>query len=173
MPKTMYFIKVQMADGSYEYKQITGKEFYSLVSTEEGKRRRFIRMAGDDQSDVPTIVIEATEEQYRKWRREYDAERYKTHKQEYSEVSYEWVREEIEEPEGGTDPQEYVIVREIADRIREVYRELDDKDKQIFSMRFIQSQAVPTTKIAKELGMTRTSVSRRVKKIQEMILKRL
>ncbi len=44
MPKTMYFIKVRMADGSYEYKQITGREFYSLVSTEEGKRRRFIRL---------------------------------------------------------------------------------------------------------------------------------
>lgn len=173
MPKTMYFIKVQMADRTNEYKQITGKEFYSLVRTEKGKKRRFIRLAGDDQSDEPTIVIETTEDQYRKWRSEYDAERYNNHKRKYLDISYEWIRDEVEEPEGGIDPQEYVIGREIADRIREVYRELDEKEKKIFSMKFIQNPPVSTTKIAEDLGMTRTSVSRRVKKIQELILKRL
>ena len=62
---------------------------------------------------------------------------------------------------------------EIAERIREVYRELDEKDKQIFSMSFVVSPKMTISKIADELGMSRTTVSRRVKKIQEKILKRL
>ena len=173
MAKTVYYIKVRMADGEEEYKQITGKDFYSLVSTEEGKKRCFVKLPGDENADVPTVVIETTKEQYREWRREYDAERYKNHNQQYSEVSYERIYEELEETVGGTDPQGFVIGMEIADRIREVYRDLDEKDKQIFSKRFIKNPRMTKNQIAKELGMTRSSVSRRVKKIQEMILRRL
>ena len=71
------------------------------------------------------------------------------------------------------DPQEYVIGLEIADRIRDVYRELNETDKQIFSKSFVESPKKTISKIADELGMSRMAVSRRVKKIQEKILKRL
>jgi RNA polymerase sigma factor (sigma-70 family) len=90
----------------------------------------------------------------------------------YSSIDEDFY-EELEETVGGTDPQEFVIGMEIADRIREVYRDLDEKDKQIFSKRFIKNPRMTKSQIAKELGMTRSSVSRRVKKIQERILRGL
>ena len=132
-----------------------------------------VRLEGDDSIESPTIVIETTKEQYRKWRKEYDAERYKVNNYKPSEVPSDRIHEEIGQLEGGIDPQEYVIGMEIAERIREVYRELDEKDKQILSMSFMASPKMTISKIADELGMSRTTVSRRVKKIQEKILKRL
>jgi RNA polymerase sigma factor (sigma-70 family) len=173
MARTVYYIRSHEADGTNEYTQITGTEFYSLVSTEEGKKRCFIRLVEEDSSDAPTIVIETTKDQYNKWRRDYDAERYKIHNKSYTEISYDGIREEIEEPVGGMDPQEYVIGLEIADRIRDVYRELNETDKQIFSKSFVESPKKTISKIADELGMSRMAVSRRVKKIQEKILKKL
>ena len=77
-------------------------------------------VGGDDYIEAPTIVIEATKEQYRKWRKEYDSERYKINNYKPSEVPCDRICEEIEQLEGGIDPQEYVIGMEIAERIREV-----------------------------------------------------
>lgn len=62
------------------------------------------------------------------------------------------IREEVEEPEVGTDTQEYVIGMEIADRIQEVHRELDEKDKQIFSMRFIKTRRCWPLRLPKSWG---------------------
>ena len=39
MARTVYYVWSHAADGTNEYKQITGTEFYSFVSTEEGKKR--------------------------------------------------------------------------------------------------------------------------------------
>ena len=53
MARTVYYIRSHEADGTNEYTQITGTEFYSLVSTEEGKKRCFIRLVEEDSSDAP------------------------------------------------------------------------------------------------------------------------
>ena len=172
MARMVYFIKVRNPDGSSEYRQISGRDFYSLVNTDGGKKRFFEKLEGDSDG-LPTILIESSEEQYRKWRTEYDGKRYSHRRKKYLEIPYGAVLEMLDKPDDGTDPQEYVIGMEVADRIRGVYRELDEKDKWIFQQRFIREPKMPIYKVAKELGMATKTVRKRQKKIQEKILKAL
>ena len=166
MARMEYCVKVLDADGKYEYKQISGKEFYALVNSDEGKKRRFVRLVGSKSEDLPTIMIEATDDQYREWRKEYDDSRRLKQSGKHCEVSYERIRFCLDDPEGGIDPLECVIGMEVADRIREVYRELGEKDKIIFKYRFMYSPRMSISAISKEVGVNRKTVSRRVKRIQ-------
>ncbi|MDR1754634.1 MAG: hypothetical protein LBR74_07000 [Eubacterium sp.] len=54
-----------------EWTELTGKEFLALVRSPEMKSRYFIKLDSACESDS-RIVMEATENEYRKWRKEKD-----------------------------------------------------------------------------------------------------
>jgi hypothetical protein len=71
--KTIYLIwKNPLCKGIRpEWREITGKEFLSLVRSPEGKKRYFIRLLNtDDSSNDSVIVMETTKIQYLDWKRE-------------------------------------------------------------------------------------------------------
>jgi len=71
MKKTYLVWKDPACSGvSPEWQEITGGEFYTLVSSPEGKNRRFITLPDVDDDSDGVIVMEATEEKYRDWKRE-------------------------------------------------------------------------------------------------------
>ena len=54
-----------------DWQEITGKQFYSLVSSPEGKNRYFVKLASTDQGGGDgTIIMEATQADYIEWKRE-------------------------------------------------------------------------------------------------------
>jgi hypothetical protein len=73
--KTTYLVWKDPACGGTnpEWQEISGKEFYALVSTDKGRKRRFVRLfSTEPDSSDGDIVMEATAEEYRKWRKEKD-----------------------------------------------------------------------------------------------------
>lgn len=59
-----------------EWLELTGREFFALVSRSENKMRRFIKLDNSICSEADVIFIEATEPQYRKWRSENSHHKY-------------------------------------------------------------------------------------------------
>ena len=56
---------------SPDWQEITGKQFYNLVSSSAGKDRFFVKLASTDQDGGDgTIVMEATQADYAEWMRE-------------------------------------------------------------------------------------------------------
>ena len=90
--KTKYLIwKKPSCDGiNPQWQDITGEEFYSLVSSPEAKGRYFVKLQSinEDGSDG-IIVMEATKEEYVTWRKEKDHSDYiQEHCGGYAQVSY-------------------------------------------------------------------------------------
>jgi hypothetical protein len=74
MTKKYYIWKDPNCAGvDIEWLELTGKEFYALLKHPESKTRHFIRLGNDISLEADIIYIEATEEQYRDWRREQNA----------------------------------------------------------------------------------------------------
>ena len=55
------------------WQELTGREFFALVNAPENKGRRFVKLYGasEDGSDGD-IVMESTDDEYRRWRKEKD-----------------------------------------------------------------------------------------------------
>lgn len=58
------------------WKEVTGKEFFALMKLPENRGRRFVRLGNDVCQDADIITLEATEEDYAKWRQEQNATDY-------------------------------------------------------------------------------------------------
>ena len=73
--KTTYFVwKDPFCNGiNPEWQELTGQEFLAFIRLDENKKRRFIKLysASEDSSDGD-IMIEATSEEYKKWRKDKD-----------------------------------------------------------------------------------------------------
>jgi DNA-directed RNA polymerase specialized sigma subunit len=98
--KTIYFIwKDPSCNGiNPKWEKITGQKFYFLVRSPEGKGRFFIKLDGTDKNgDDRRIVIEATKNEYVKWRKEKDHSDYVQEQQQNSGfqfVSYQYLDSE-------------------------------------------------------------------------------
>lgn len=55
------------------WKELSGKEFFTMVKRPENKGRRFIRLGNDICPDADIIILEATEAEYIAWKREKNA----------------------------------------------------------------------------------------------------
>lgn len=68
--KTIYLIRAgKSEDGSPVWRELTGKEFFQFVHSDEGRKRRFIEMMPEFREES-RIVVEATEEQLSDWEKE-------------------------------------------------------------------------------------------------------
>jgi hypothetical protein len=98
--KTIYFIwKDPSCNGiNPEWEKITGQRFYFLVRSPEGNGRFFIKLNSTDKNgDDRRIVIEATKNEYVKWRKEKDHSDYIQEQQKNSGfqfVSYQYLDSE-------------------------------------------------------------------------------
>lgn len=73
-----YFVWKDPACGGadIEWTELSGQEFYAMMSKPENKCRRFIRLGNDICSEDDVLTIEATETEYRDWKREQNAHEY-------------------------------------------------------------------------------------------------
>jgi hypothetical protein len=118
MMKTTYLVWKDPSCGGItpDWQEITGKEFYALVNTDEGKQRRFVRLFSTelDGSDGE-LVMEATAEEYRKWKKDKRHSEYlRDINPGYKEVSYHAM-----ESEDGTFGEE--LLRDEDSDVESVY----------------------------------------------------
>jgi len=88
--KTTYLVwKNPSCDGiNPDWLEITGRAFYALVNSPEGKKRHFIKLDSSSEDDG-RIVLEATENEYRKWRKEQHRREYLRNVDPgYTQISY-------------------------------------------------------------------------------------
>lgn len=52
-----------------EWIEIDGKQFAEMMKLPENRKRHFLRFTGEPYGEAETLLIEATEEQYRAWKR--------------------------------------------------------------------------------------------------------
>lgn len=77
MKKTVYLIKRRILDEQDEKLiEVTGEEFNQLIKSLTGEKKYFIRLTNDIAYESDEIFIEVSRDEYKKWRKEYDAHRH-------------------------------------------------------------------------------------------------
>ena len=59
-----------------EWIEMTGEEFYAFISKDENKKRRFIVLNNRICEDADVIIMEANEEEFLRFQKEYDHAKY-------------------------------------------------------------------------------------------------
>ena len=70
MKKKIYLAKVNHKTANHRLSEISGSEFYRIVSDLEGERRYFIRLTDDLDFECAEILIEVPKEEYLAWKKE-------------------------------------------------------------------------------------------------------
>ena len=88
MSKTTYLIKKNPTTRKEEteWLELSGKEFYALLQSKEGKGRYFIHLTDDVDYEAGEIYIEADQEEYKAWKKEQNAHQYLKRQQEKVEI---------------------------------------------------------------------------------------
>jgi len=174
--KTTYFIwKNPLCGGiNPEWQEITGQAFYALVKSHEGRNRRFVKLPstnGDGSDGV--IVMESTEIEYRKWRKE---KRHTEYLQKvnpgYKQVSYHALESDDgcygEELIGDIDiSYDEIELSMLRERLQVALKSLSENDMLLIDLFYRQNKKQP--EIAEMLGITQQAVSKKLKSVLEKL----
>ena len=70
MKKTIYLAQASLSEDG-RLVEITGREFYDIVTSVLGEKRYFVRLTDDIDYEGTEIIIEAPKDYYNEWRKEY------------------------------------------------------------------------------------------------------
>jgi DNA-directed RNA polymerase specialized sigma subunit len=171
--KTTYLVWKDPACGGInpEWQEISGKAFYALVSTDEGRKRRFVRLFSTepDGSDGE-IVMEATAEEYRRWRKEKDHGDWVREGQDavgYKVVSYHAMEtgdgcfgEELLRDENG-DVETECFKRLDAEDVRAALDLLSEEEQRMAAYFFLAAEPGSERDYAKLTGIPRKTINDR------------
>ena len=169
--KTTYWIwKNPHCNGvNPDWKEINGREFYTLVNTPENKGRRFVKLPKTEENECD-IVMESTETEYVKWKKEKnhaDYLRSQEHEISYQVISYHAIEssdgcfgEEIMRDENCNIESECFKKFEREAVIKAIAR-LSDDERNIIDYFYLSGKQGSERDFAEKTGITKSSVNRR------------
>ena len=150
-----------------EWIEMTGKEFYRFTSRPENAGRRFIVLDDRFNEGADIITIEANEEEYQKWKKEYDHQRY-LDKLEleretvslydaismYEELSYEDVISDED-----VNVEETILRQATNNSFRTVLSQLDEQERKWLEFLFLTNRLLTESQISAKYGIPQTTLN--------------
>ena len=154
-----------------DWEQLSGKEFFALVSSPESKGRYFVFMDNNGDKELNEYYLEATREKYLEWKRENMAKIRKLqekYKNPIEFISFDTVL--YEDDDGNPVTLADVIPDPESDRMLENLRVallcLTKEERELIDLLFLKNKThLRECQIADVLGMYPMELSRRKKKI--------
>ena len=166
MKKTIYLAKDKVSEEG-KLVEMTGKEFYDIVTSVLGERRYFIRLTDDIDYEGTEIIIEAPKDYYNEWRKEYrrHLDIRKTNSL-YKEVEYE---DSVLTALEGLYEEDYVIDmverKNDMERLENIYKMLTEEEQYLIYMLYLAECPLSESELAKGLHISQPAVHKRKKKI--------
>ena len=180
MGKTIYLVwKDPSATKTPDnWKELSAEEFFDFRKSPESEGRYFIRMGDDMHDDSDVIFIEATEEQYRDWRRECAKHCYLDQQAEGVQfVSTEMMVTSDETlggviPDEAAVPEEELVRRKMQEALVTAIRELEPGDQELLMT--IIKDFVPTLRdLSRERGKPYNTLWNRRERLKEALRKKM
>lgn len=157
-----------------QWEQLSREQFYQFIKSPEGKGRRFIRLTDDIDFECPEIYIEATYEEYCKWKSGYNRHQYLMEQAE----DYEVVSADVPVADNSslmdiladtTESVEEAFVRhDEKARLKIVVKQLSAKEQRLIELLYFQEK-MELREITAELGITHQALYKQKKKVLEKI----
>ena len=178
MRQKIYLVKKDPSTtgSSIEWRQLTREQFTAFTKSPAGKGRYFIRLTDDIDYECPEIFIEATYEDYRKWKAGYNRHQYlKEQAEEYEVISADTpVTADSNLVDTLTDdtasPEELAIANISRCQIRLAVAKLPREEQIIVHRLYLAPVPQKQQQLAQEMGIAKDVLSKRKKKILKKIL---
>lgn len=155
-----------------EWIYMNGKTFYRFLEKPENKHRFFITLDNRICEDADTIIIECTEEEYKRWRIEKHREEYLDKcKNEYCSYSIStdtipFVDRLVDESVNIEDDFIRVVKNQL---LKEFLASLNKKEKDLINLLYVKNDGLSELKISKKTGIPRKTLNDRKLKIREKL----
>ena len=157
--------------GKEQLLEISGSEFYRIVSDLEGERRYFIRLTDDLDFECAEILSEVPREEYLVWKKENNRYLYQRQlKSYYAEVPFDdallFLYSKGEE-DSETLPEKMAEKRENLDKLQIAFASLTDEEKELIWLLYLCKEPLTETQVASVLHISQPAVHKRKKRILE------
>lgn len=177
MSQKIYLVKKDpsITGSSVEWQQLSREQFRSFTKSPAGKGRYFIRLTDDIDYECPEIFIEATYEEYRKWKSGYNRHQYlKEQAEEYEVVSADTpVTDNASLMDTIADTadsiEDAVMAQDEKIRLRMAVQHLSAKEQRLIELLYFQQKQKPLHEILAELEITHQALYKRKKKVLKKI----
>ncbi len=160
-----------------EWMEIDGRQFAEMMKRPENRHRRFLRLTGEPHGEADTLFIEATEEQYRAWKNEYEAARYRSDRDKGITVL------SLDQPLSVKDgmalhdliPDEHESVEEMAlksaltSQVLSWVNSLPEEDRKLLLAYYADGKT--TVQLAREYGVSQQAISKRLGRLLSRLKK--
>ncbi len=150
--------------------ELTGREFYQLVTSVEGTQRFFVHLTDDMDYECPEIYAEVSEKEYRDWKSEYDSHLYRRRiSMDYEEVSFDeallflYGNSLLNAPE--FTPEEAAEKKDNIERLWQAYKSLDGEDRELIYLLYLCSEPLTEKQAASVLHISQQAVNKRKMRI--------
>lgn len=162
-----------------EWIEMTGEEFYAFISKDENKKRRFIVLNNRICEDADVIIMEANEEEFLQFQKEYDHAKY-LHRFE-KQVSFVSLSEPLREGEElyyeDIIADETVNVEDDCIRLQRIqllktfFMQLTDEEKALLHLLYVENHGVKECIVARKIGVPKQSLNIKKIKIRKKLKK--
>ena len=167
MKKKIYLAKANHKTANHKLIEISGSEFYRIVSDLEGERRYFIRLTDDLDFECAEILIEVPKEEYLAWKKENNRYLYQRQlKSYYAEVPFDDALLFLY-MEQANDPEHLFEKRENLIRLQNALASLTEEEKELIWLLYLCKEPLTETQAASVLHISQQAVNKRKKKILE------
>ena len=150
-----------------EWIEMTGKEFYRFTSRPENAGRRFIVLDDRFNEGADIITIEANEEEYQKWKKEYDHQRYldKLELERETVSLYDAIsmHEDLSYEEVIADEDinvEETIIQQVTNNsFRIVLSQLDKQEQKMVEFLFVTNRSLTESQMSAKYGIPQTTLN--------------
>lgn len=181
MSKQFYVWKDRNCNGvDPEWVQLTGREYFRFIKDPANKERCFVTLDNGGDSDAGVIFMEATPEEYRKWRSEY-----RSHIR-LLKQNMEFIEQQASLDAPLVDDEETNLHDVVADEsvnvadevsnqldletLREALKTLSPEEMQIINAMFFDNdELLSDRRLAEKLKLSKSALHRRKEKIFEKI----
>ncbi len=162
MAKQYYIKKAPSAIGSdIEWTAINGKDFYQLLTSPAGKGRYFI--------DMDEFMIEATEAEYKDWRKEKDHSDYLQEQESQVQLLPLCGGENGNQgdliPDMAASTEEQAMAAILREGLKEALNALDDESYTIIDALILAQDRKSERDLASEFGLSQKAINKRKRKI--------
>lgn len=180
MPKTTYLVKKNPTarKEEIEWQELSGKEFYAFLHSEEGKGRPFIHLVDDIAYEAGEIYIEADPEEYKAWKKEENARQYR--KRQHDKVEILSLDKLLEETGGYHEKcledktvsiENLILEHEQKERLYHAVALLSSEEQEVLKALYFSDKPMTQQALSSQYGISSAAMNKRLKKILEKLLK--